>query len=110
MASPSAKYSKSASSVTRAMANETNAVEPDSTRPTTIGINTAAVTTRFQVIEKDSPENTQAPSHHIERNKSRTRNLIDALNSPFSVIRAKRPKVPLGRKGSAFSDICIHHG
>jgi hypothetical protein len=31
-----------------------------------------AVATRFQVIEKESPENSLPSSHHIERNKSRT--------------------------------------
>src|SRR5713101_8038786 len=60
-ASPSAKYSNSAS----------RAVEPHNTSPTANGINTAAVATRFQVIEKDSPDKSRASSHHIKRNKSR---------------------------------------
>src|SRR5258708_30333544 len=70
MASPSAKYSNSASSVTSATASATIAVEPHNTKPTTNGISTAAVATRFQVIEKESPQKLQASSHHIERNKS----------------------------------------
>src|SRR5260370_20315021 len=73
IASPRAKYSNNASIVTSATASATIAVEPHTTKPTTNGINTAAVATRFQVIEKDSPENSQASSHHIERNKSRPR-------------------------------------
>src|SRR5260370_32007880 len=71
IASPSAKYSNSASSITRATASATIAVEPHTTKPTTNGISTAAVATRFQVIEKESPKKWQASSHHIERNKSR---------------------------------------
>src|SRR5260370_28269263 len=77
MASPSAKYSNSASSVTSATASATIAVEPHTTKPTTNGINTAAVATRFQVIEKESPEKWQASSHHIARNKSRTKTRTD---------------------------------
>src|SRR5712664_3727214 len=77
IASPSAKYSNSASSVTRATASATIAVEPHTTKPTTNGISTAAVATRFQVIEKESPEKSQASSHHIERNKSRPRRRTD---------------------------------
>src|SRR5258708_15370698 len=73
MASPSAKYSNSASSVTSATASATIAVEPHKTIPTAKGISTAAVTTLFQVIEKDSPDNSRPSSHHIERNKSRER-------------------------------------
>src|SRR5882762_6042400 len=49
IASPSAKYSNSASA--------THAVEPHSTRPTTNGIKMTAVATRFQVMEKESPPN-----------------------------------------------------
>src|SRR6266487_2083142 len=73
MASPRAKYSNSASRVTRARAIATIAVEPHNTRPTTKGISTAAVATRFHVIEEESPEKEQASSHHIEWNKSRSR-------------------------------------
>src|SRR6266852_4156497 len=51
------------------------AVEPHNTRPTTNGISTAAVTTRFHVIERESPANSQASSHHIEGNKSRGTNI-----------------------------------
>src|SRR6202158_6061871 len=79
MASPSAKYSKSASSVTRATASATIAVNPPTTKPTTNGIKTTAVATRFQVIEKESPQKLQASSHHIERNKSRKRSRTDIL-------------------------------
>src|SRR5258705_13426022 len=71
MASPRAKYSNNASITTSASPKARMAVEPHSTSPTTNGISTAAVTTRFQVIERDSPENSQFSSHHIERNKSR---------------------------------------
>src|SRR5690348_8319580 len=71
MASPNAKYSKSASSVINAVAKATMAVEPHNTRPTTTGTSTAAVTTRFQVMKVESPENVQASSHHNERKKSR---------------------------------------
>src|SRR6202158_2585093 len=77
IAPPSAKYSNSASSVTRAPASATIAVEPHATKPTTNGIKTTAVATRFQVIEKESPQKLQASSHHIERNKSRKRSRID---------------------------------
>src|SRR6266849_1324175 len=73
MASPSAKYSKSASRVTSATASASRAVEPHKTIPTAKGISTAAVATRFQVIERESPENSPPSSHHIERNKSRKR-------------------------------------
>src|ERR1700682_2302400 len=79
MASPSAKYSKSASSVTRATASATIAVEPHTTKTTTNGIKTTAVATRFQVIGKESPQKLQASSHHIERNKSRKRSRTDIL-------------------------------
>src|SRR5713226_2449669 len=89
IASPSAKYSKSASSITSAVASATIAVEPHKASPTTNGINTTAVATRFQVIEMDSPEKLQASSHHIERNKSRTRSRTDKvlLSSPFEMLR-----------------------
>src|SRR5271170_1341411 len=73
MASPRVKNSKSASRITRAVPMATNAVEPHSTRPTTHGIRTAAVATRFQVIEKGSPDESLVPSHHIKGNKSRGR-------------------------------------
>src|SRR5438874_13804604 len=67
MASPSARYSKSASRVTRATPRETVAVEPHNTRLTTSGTSATAVATRFQVMKEESPENAQAPSHHNEK-------------------------------------------
>src|SRR5713226_9009284 len=70
-ASPSAKYSNSASSVTNATASASRVVEPHNTSPTAKGISTAAVATRFHVIEKNSPEESCPSSHHIGRNKSR---------------------------------------
>src|SRR5712664_2623360 len=73
IASPSAKYSNSASIVTNPTANATIAVDPHKTIPTANGISTAAVATRFQVIEKDSPDNSRSSSLHIARNKSRNR-------------------------------------
>src|SRR2546425_8181463 len=73
MASPRAKYSNSANSVTNATASAMIAVEAHKTRPTTKGISTTAVATRFHVIEEESPEKEQASSHHIEWNKSRSR-------------------------------------
>src|SRR2546427_4577939 len=73
MASPKAKYSKRASSVTNPTVSATIAVEPHNTIPTANGISTAAVATRFQVIEKDSPDNSRPSSHHIGSNKSRKR-------------------------------------
>src|SRR5882724_9959657 len=76
MASPSAKYSNSASITTSASPSARMAVEPHNTRPTTNGISTAAVTTRFHVIERKSPANSQASSHHIEGNKSRGTNIL----------------------------------
>src|SRR6267378_6693727 len=79
IASPRAKYSKSASIVTRATASEIIAVEPHTTKLTTNGIKTTAVATRFQVIEMESPQKSQASSHHIERNKSRKRSRTDIL-------------------------------
>src|SRR5258707_7439540 len=57
IASPSAKYSNSASTIISASASATHAVEPHSTRPTTNGIKMTAVATRFQVMEKESPPN-----------------------------------------------------
>src|SRR6267143_5058652 len=56
IASPKAKYSNNASNVTSPTASATIAVDPHNTIPTTNGINTPAVATRFQVIEMDSPE------------------------------------------------------
>src|SRR5712691_4368525 len=73
IASPSAKYSNNASSVTNPTANATIAVDPHNTVPTTNGISTAAVATRFQVIKKDSPVKSRPLSHHIGTNKSRKR-------------------------------------
>jgi hypothetical protein len=57
--------------VTNATAIARIAVDPHSTRPTAKGISTAAVATRFHVIEMKSPEKSLASSHHIEGNKSR---------------------------------------
>src|SRR5713101_2913365 len=82
MASPKVKYSNSASSVTRPTASATIAVEPHNTSPTAKGINTAAVATRFHVMEMESPEKLQASSHHIGRNKSRTRSTTDTPVRP----------------------------
>src|SRR5580704_15541690 len=73
MASPSAKYSKSARRMTSARPTAIAPVEPHKTRITTHGIRTAAVATRFQVIEKGSLDESLAPSHHIKGNKSRAR-------------------------------------
>src|SRR5579859_337438 len=73
MASPRAKNSNKASKMTRAMPIATIAVEPHSTRPTTHGIRTTAVATRFQVIAMGSPYESLTPSHHIKGNKSRGR-------------------------------------
>src|SRR5712691_9182620 len=53
MASPSAKYSKSANRIMSASASATHAVEPHNTIPTTKGISTAAVATRFQVMNRN---------------------------------------------------------
>src|SRR5229473_2565542 len=53
MASPSAKYSKSANKIMSASASATHAVEPHNTIPTTKGISTAAVSTRFQVMNRN---------------------------------------------------------
>src|SRR5712664_5018634 len=79
MASPSAKYSNIASITTSATPSARMAVEPHNTRPTTNGISTAAVTTRFHVIENESPANSQASSHHIEGNKSRGTDILQVL-------------------------------
>src|ERR1700676_3996815 len=73
MASPREKYSNSASTTTRASASATHAVEQNTTRPTTNGIRTAAVATRFQVIGRKSPGGLATPSHHIGGRKSRRR-------------------------------------
>src|SRR5713226_2887343 len=94
MASPSAKYSNSASSVTSATATASNAVDPHKTIPTANGINTAAVATRFQVIEMESPEKSLPSSHHIERNKSRKRVGQTFLSARIKVGQAFLP-VPL---------------
>src|SRR5712692_2696041 len=53
MASPSAKYSKSANRIMSASASATHAVEPHNTIPTTKGISTAAVATRVQVMNRN---------------------------------------------------------
>src|SRR6266849_4450238 len=79
MASPSAKYSNIASITTSATPSARMEVEPHNTRPTTNGISAAAVTTRFHVIERESPANLQASSHHIEGNKSRGTNILQVL-------------------------------
>src|SRR5579859_5416389 len=73
MASPRAKNSNRASKLTSAMPMASIAVEPHKTSPTTHGIRTTAVATRFQVIAMGSPEESLAPSHHIKGNKSRGR-------------------------------------
>src|ERR1700730_17713521 len=70
MALPSEKYSNSPSVVTSANAKATHAAEPNNTRPTTNGIRTAAVATRFQVIKERSPDRRLTPSHHSEGRKS----------------------------------------
>src|SRR5260370_9944257 len=59
MASPSAKYSKSANRITSASASATHAVEPHNTIPTTKGISIAAVATRFQVMNRNPPNTPQ---------------------------------------------------
>src|SRR5229473_5370928 len=69
IASPSAKYSNSASTIIRASASATHAVEPHSTSPTTNGINTTAVATRFQVIWKESPRRTARRRLTVESRK-----------------------------------------
>src|SRR5882757_7570163 len=51
IASPNAKYSQSANTVITAVATATAAVDANSTNPTTTGINTSAVATRFQVMQ-----------------------------------------------------------
>src|SRR6266478_9686830 len=73
IASPKAKYSNNASNVTSPTASATIAVDPHNTIPTTNGINTTAVATRFRVIEKESPKKSRLSSHHIEPTKSRLR-------------------------------------
>src|SRR5947207_8165100 len=72
IASPKAKYSHSASIVTNPTASAKIAVDPHSTIPTTNGIKTTAVATRFHVIEMESPKKSRPSSHHIEQSKSRT--------------------------------------
>src|SRR5580692_8044927 len=51
IASPSAKYSQSASTVITAVTTATAHVGVNNTNPTTTGINTSAVATRFQVMQ-----------------------------------------------------------
>src|ERR1700739_2069892 len=51
IASPNAKYSQSASTVITAVATATAHVGVNNTNPTTTGINTSAVATRFQVMQ-----------------------------------------------------------
>src|ERR1700676_4754309 len=57
IASPSAKYSKTASTIISASTSATHAVDAHKTMPTTNGIRTAAVAPRFQVMKKESPPN-----------------------------------------------------
>src|SRR6266566_8485163 len=73
MASPRLKYSNNAIITTSAKARARTAVELHKASPTANGVSTAAVATRFQVIEKESPEQSLPSSHHIARNKSLTR-------------------------------------
>src|SRR5436190_18447760 len=73
MASPKLKYSNNAIITTSAKARARTAVELHKASPTATGISSAAVATRFQVIEKESPEQSPPSSHHIARNKSRKR-------------------------------------
>src|SRR5260370_3374363 len=51
IASPNAKYSQSASTVITAVAIATTHVGVNNTIPTTTGINTSAVATRFHVMQ-----------------------------------------------------------
>src|SRR5450755_3010533 len=67
MASPSAKYSKRARSMTSASASATTAVEPHNTRPTTTGMSTAAVTILFQVMKGESPVGAGTLHHIVSR-------------------------------------------
>src|SRR4029077_16242976 len=73
MASPSAKYSHSASTIIRPIARATQAVAHHSTTPTTIGISTTAVATRFQVKKKESPpkgaKNVNSRKSKVERKR-----------------------------------------
>src|SRR6266436_3620859 len=88
IASPKAKYSNSASIVTSATARASSAVDPHSTIPTTNGINTTAVATRFQVIEKDSPENRGL--HLITSSQiNHARDVLSNGNGLFLLLRAK---------------------
>src|SRR6266550_9199621 len=73
MASPRLKYSNNAIITTSAKARARTAVELHKASPTANGISSAAVATRFHVIEKESPEQSPPSSHHIARNKSLTR-------------------------------------
>src|SRR5260370_42566306 len=102
MASPKAKYSKSASRVTNPTASATIAVEPHKTIPTANGISTAAVATRFQVIEKESPQKSRSSSHHIERNKSRPRGFDPHPEQSFRHPERGDRRFRPCRKGSAF--------
>src|SRR5215469_12530375 len=61
MASPRAKYSQSARTVIAAVAMATTQVGVNNTRPTTTGINTSAVATRFQVMNRNSSRNLPRP-------------------------------------------------
>src|SRR6266446_6164050 len=74
MASPRAKYSNSASAMISASARATQAVDAHNTSPTTNGIKTTAVATRFQVIAKESPR-------HIARKVNSRRLKVEMKNS-----------------------------
>src|SRR3954447_19180118 len=87
MASPIEKYSTIARIVTIANAAATHAVGANNTSPTTTGINTTAVATRFQVIKRGSPRTPERTSHHIERRKSPPRQAKEnqSANRPITL-------------------------
>src|ERR1700676_2693790 len=73
MASPIAKNSISASRTTKPVTKATTEVGANSTRPAKTGIRSAAVTTLFQVIERESPTEQPSISHHNKGMESRKR-------------------------------------
>src|ERR1700741_3350967 len=96
MASPSAKYSNSASTIIKASARASHAVEAHSTSPTTTGIRTTAVATRFQVMKRKSPQHTarKVNSHRSKVERKRGGKVRYYSAEPAQVTASLRhPKV-----------------
>src|SRR5262245_5050381 len=97
MASPRAKNSNSASTITRVMPRATQEVGALVTRATTSGIRTAAVATRFHVIGGQAPRGTsEAISYDTGRTsgeKGSPRLLADLGGRGVALVTVAEPAV-----------------